>query len=65
MPLMRTTSSRRPSKRTLKKRTNPKHKYTNIFKRLTKKQYYNISVTGLAGLQHQGLKASIIENLKL
>jgi hypothetical protein len=43
MPLMRTTSSRRPSKRTLKKRTNPKHKYTNIFKRLTKKQYYNIS----------------------
>jgi hypothetical protein len=23
------------------------------------------NVTGLAGLQHQGLKASIIENLKL
>jgi hypothetical protein len=24
-----------------------------------------LSVTGLAGLQHQGLKASIFENLKL
>jgi hypothetical protein len=43
MPLMRTTSSRRASKRFTKKRTNPKRKYTNTFKRLTKKQYYNIS----------------------
>ena len=43
MPPMRTTSSRRATKRTAKKRTNPKRKYTNIFKRLTEKQYHNIS----------------------
>jgi hypothetical protein len=45
MPLIQTTSSRRPSKRT--KRTNLKRKYTNTFKRLTKKQYYNISTRNL------------------
>jgi hypothetical protein len=43
MPLMRTTSSKRAFKRIAKKRTNLKRKYTNTFKRLIKKQYYNIS----------------------
>jgi hypothetical protein len=41
MLLMRT--SKRASKRTIKKRINLKRKYTNTFKRLTKMQYYNIS----------------------
>jgi hypothetical protein len=41
--LMRITNSKYTFKRTIKKRTNLKHKYTNIFKRLIKKQYHNIS----------------------
>jgi hypothetical protein len=45
MPLMRTTSSKRPFKRT--KRINLKRKYTNTFKHLIKKQYYNISTRNL------------------
>ena len=43
MPLMQITSNRHAFKRTTKKRINLKRKYTNTFKRLTKKQYYNIS----------------------
>jgi len=43
MPLMQIISNRRAFKCIVKKRINLKRKYTNIFKRLTKKQYYNIS----------------------
>jgi hypothetical protein len=43
MPLMQITNSKCAFERIIKKHINLKRKYTNIFKRFIKKQYYNIS----------------------